>query len=243
MDFSLSKERYLFRLATQEIDESMEMYHNRLIKLAKNCKFQDCNDQIKDQIIEKTWNKELRQRAFQQEMTLHELVCLGKSLDKIKSTIKVEPKLENEQKNKDEEKPKIFCSACGNNNHASYDKSCPAILEWCRNCGKKGHFQAMCWTMRKRKYENLSRKNFHSEYRRNVIKRSSSSEKFYEMNKPKLDKIRDQSSEKENKNNKAKDENEIKNDDSLRSSPMEYEFNHSEESNDAYDKYIKLCKP
>lgn len=62
-------EIYNFRQAKQETNETINQYYARLLKLSKNCEFQDTDLEIKTQIVQSTNNIELRKFALKNQPT------------------------------------------------------------------------------------------------------------------------------------------------------------------------------
>lgn len=142
---TLDYERYIFRLMTQEENETIEDYITRLRNQIRKCRFPDVEGQLKDQIIEKCSIKELRQRAFEYEMNLNELINIGKTLERAQRNSRREPIRIFSNRNKS----MIQCSRCGFTNHERNDQRCPAKRNVCSNCTKIGHFPRMCFNQRR----------------------------------------------------------------------------------------------
>ena len=68
-------ERVLFRQVKQEELETTYRFVTRLRKLAKTCEFQDTEDAILDQVIEKCFSSQLRRKALQDtDLTLEKML-------------------------------------------------------------------------------------------------------------------------------------------------------------------------
>lgn len=93
---------------------------------------------MKDQIIEKCGNKDLRKEAFENELSLKQLVHTGKTLEAVTESSKLKPK------------QNIECNRCGLLGHAFYDRFCPAKESRCEICHYIGHFTTMCFFLKGR---------------------------------------------------------------------------------------------
>jgi hypothetical protein len=126
---TIAKERYIFRCIEQVPNQPIEVFVNRLKNQIAKCGFtaDETEDRLKEQIIEKCLNPNLRKIAFKMEMSVENLLVAG--------TI-----LENESNGKH------CCTRCGYNDHSEIDSNCPARRSnvMCSNCGRFGHFARMC---------------------------------------------------------------------------------------------------
>lgn len=85
----ITYERYIFRIMAQDDNESIEKYYERLRKQSKHCKFSCCEEsQITDQIIEKCKINEIRSRAFEGDISLNEILQLGKVIETARKNMK-----------------------------------------------------------------------------------------------------------------------------------------------------------
>lgn len=140
---TLDYERYLFRLTKQDEEESLESFVERLRHQAKKCEFTDPDSQTKDQIIEKCASNELRKSAFENQMTLSQLILTGKTLENAEKNTQAESlKIVKEK----EREKKQECIRCGRYDHLFYDRRCPALKNKCQKCLKFGHYMLMCNT-------------------------------------------------------------------------------------------------
>ena len=75
-------EVFTFRQAEQNKDETLDQFHARLQRLAKNCDFNDKSGEIKSQIIQKCVLKKLRDKGLcEPEYTLDQLMTYGHTLE------------------------------------------------------------------------------------------------------------------------------------------------------------------
>lgn len=76
-------ERHLLRSMRQNNQESFEDYVFRLREQASRCSFIDSDDMIVDQIIEGCRSTDLRKRLLTDDMTLIDVVNLGKTIEEV----------------------------------------------------------------------------------------------------------------------------------------------------------------
>lgn len=128
---SITKQRYIFRRIIQGRNEKIGEWENRLRKQAKFCNFSNDDEQIFDQIVEKTTIFELRREACFEDMTLAQLLELAK-------------KIENNE---------LKCTRCGSESHRFYDRKCPAFNRRCAKCDCIGHYTEYCFNKKPIKRE------------------------------------------------------------------------------------------
>lgn len=141
-------ERFQFRQIRQEHNESIDVFVTRLRDQARKCSFFNVDEHIKNQIIEKCAIEELRQRVFENEMSLNELINMGKTLERAQMNNRIEPSrnftrtpfIRTESRNQ--------CCRCGFNNHDQSYRKCPAKAGTCNLCKKPGHFARMCFNLK-----------------------------------------------------------------------------------------------
>lgn len=140
---------HLFREAEQEEEEKIDSFCTRLKRLATSCQFVDDEREIKTQIIQKCYSKELRRKALQKEMNLQELLGVARSFELCEEQAN---KLERSNKRKavftTNSQPKykkhnLTCFRCGGKfPHINGD--CPAMGKKCNSCGRMNHFAKEC---------------------------------------------------------------------------------------------------
>ena len=111
------KERYVFRSMSQGKDK-LDVWIKHLERQANYCDFTDIEDQIRDQVIEKTSCGELRKRALRGEMKLKDIMLLSKVLEEV-------------------------CYHCGSIFHKPGER-CQARNMVCRLCNVIGHIEKCC---------------------------------------------------------------------------------------------------
>jgi hypothetical protein len=128
---SLDYERYIFRLIKQEKSENFDSFLSRLQNQARKCEFVDLESQMKDQILVKTHLNSLRQKAFEDKMTLQQLIYTARTLEQAERSFAT---------NQNEIKKCIRCDG----NHGSNDRTCPGKKSFCVICKKMGHLTRAC---------------------------------------------------------------------------------------------------
>ena len=79
---NISFERHTFRQAQQQRDEPIADYITRLKHLALTCEFENTDDMIRDQVVDKCYSTKLRRRLLQEpSLTLDKVVTLGRALE------------------------------------------------------------------------------------------------------------------------------------------------------------------
>ena len=78
---SLEFERYEFKQIKQDTNETFDSFVGRLFSQSRKCHFSDTDSQMKDQIIEKCRSRSLRFEAFENSMTLDQLISKGRSFE------------------------------------------------------------------------------------------------------------------------------------------------------------------
>ena len=132
---NLDNERYLFRLIRQGGAEQVSSFVERLQNQLMKCDFVDPDSQMKDQIIEKGTSSELRQMAFENHMSLSQLILTGKTLEIAERKYR---------RDSSKSRDKKECYRCGRTDHLSKDPKCKAIKAKCMVCRNVGHFAVKC---------------------------------------------------------------------------------------------------
>ena len=68
---------YQFREIVQGDNEPFLTFVNRLREVAKHCEFPDMDKEVKRQIIQKTSNRKVRQKALEKELAYDEILNIG----------------------------------------------------------------------------------------------------------------------------------------------------------------------
>ena len=75
-------EVFQFGEAVQQEEETLAMYHTRLVRLAKYCEFDNQNKQIKSHIIRTCKSSSVRRRALKEpELSLNDILAYGRALE------------------------------------------------------------------------------------------------------------------------------------------------------------------
>ena len=177
---NISFERHTFRQAQQQRDEPIADYITRLKHLALTCEFENTDDMIRDQVVEKCYSTKLRRRLLQEpSLTLDKVVTLGRALEMaqrqataIESTC-TSASAGREQLNavRKRQNPQGLrrniqqthryrdsgetggkpCYCCGKSGHRAKSPSCPALHKTCNTCQKIGHLSRVCHSASKKK--------------------------------------------------------------------------------------------
>ena len=177
---NISFERHTFRQAQQQRDEPIADYITRLKHLALTCEFENTDDMIRDQVVDKCYSTKLRRRLLQEpSLTLDKVVTLGRALEMaqrqataIESTC-TSASAGREQLNavRKRQNPQGLrrniqqthryrdsgetggkpCYCCGKSGHRAKSPSCPALNKTCNTCQKIGHFSRVCHSASKKK--------------------------------------------------------------------------------------------
>ncbi|XP_053391748.1 uncharacterized protein LOC128554499 [Mercenaria mercenaria] len=165
-------ERYKFRATKQEHSETVEQYVSRLRQKAIHCEFENTDEQIRDQVIEKCKSTKLRKKLLEkgQDLKLDELCRIACTMELADLQSKrmdegtaaqdsgTVNKLENGEKPKRVEtrnirqprnvnsKQQEMCFRCGLSGHKARDRNCPARNKKCDRCGLIGHYKKCCKT-------------------------------------------------------------------------------------------------
>lgn len=171
-------EIYNLREQQQMPGESLMQFYTRLCALSSNCEFADKDAEIKWIITSKTTSSTLRRYALREQPTLAQLLEYGKTLElteqrmtemEKRTTIKEEnasdvnavyrrsqrkPKSNNfnKQSSKSHEESKQQCKFCGYSWHKDGLQSCPARNSTCRSCHKSGHYEKVCLSKKKNRF-------------------------------------------------------------------------------------------
>lgn len=159
-------ERHMFRLIKQERGEKIGIFAMRLRTQADKCDFGNtCDDNIKDQIIEKCLSTKLRRELLKLGDTakLEQVLRSAKIFEAIEETSKTFDdgrsntstdekvnKIDSKATFKRNETPKQNeCTRCGFQGHRAFDDKCPAKGKTCNKCGGRDHFSRKCRTKKR----------------------------------------------------------------------------------------------
>lgn len=152
-------ERYCFRKMTQG-DETIDQLITRLKRQVKLCNFDNEDEQIRDQIIEKCKSHKLRTRLLEKgdTLTLKDLRTIAQTMEmsethaqrmesgQTPNTSSSVNWVSFKQKPRNRSNDKQTCYRCGNSSHFGRDLECPARDKECTKCGFTGHFAKKCNT-------------------------------------------------------------------------------------------------
>jgi hypothetical protein len=163
-------ERSILRRTAQLPNETIEQYITRLRQCAETCDFgnrEAVDEQIRDQVIDKCLNHNLRKKLLEKGRTLTLEILRETSKvfeDSARQACAIEAHVQQNIRsgsdtdkvhfvhrktrsfNTANAKPVIQCFKCGYERHMQSDQNCPARGQKCRKCSGVGHFQKMCKT-------------------------------------------------------------------------------------------------
>lgn len=134
-------ERHAFRQLSQSSDETIDQFYCRLRSKTVSCEFENVDEAIRDQLIDKCYSNQLRRKLLEKEkLTLENALETARALEAVNHRIK---EMEGGNVKAIRERKKQ-CFSCGHEGHFARDYRCPARNQRCANCGRIGHFKAMC---------------------------------------------------------------------------------------------------
>ena len=74
-------ERYVFRQASQDHDETFDKFYTRLRHLSTTCDLKEPHKEIKTQLVEHCRSSRIRRKAFRDEPRLEELTTYARALE------------------------------------------------------------------------------------------------------------------------------------------------------------------
>ena len=161
-------ERHMFRGLYQEEEETVDQFLTRLRRQSDNCGWDNPDEAIRDQVIDKCRSVLLRRKLLERgtDLTLSRVQDIARTLEAVEIQVR---KMGGEQhgssgvnriggKNQASSKTmpqkKGRCFRCDREGHYSTDKNCPARHETCNECQRVGHFAVVCKTRKERSPEN-----------------------------------------------------------------------------------------
>ena len=156
-------EIFNFRRAIQLPEESVSVFHARLLKLSKHCEFSDVAGEVKTQLIQTTSLSSLRDKALSEpNVTLADLLvfartkeCTANCSREMAAVCQPESlrlptvggvnqvsSFSSHSKPGSAPRGRGSCTGCGGS--CSDRKSCRAWGKTCHKCSKKNHFSAVC---------------------------------------------------------------------------------------------------
>ena len=176
-------EIFKLRKTTQNIGETLDQYHVRLVQKAKYCEFSNLDTEIKAQIELGTNSKQLRLYAFQKpKLTLAELLDYGGTLETVENNATGIEQHMVETPMKDINA--VQRGPATRNPSAQSQKTCyycgldwPHIIDYpakgktCNYCHKQNHFARCCKSrLSVRQREHRSPLNYNERSRRSQVK-------------------------------------------------------------------------
>jgi len=150
-------ERHVFRNLKQEEGETVDQFITRLRRQAENCNWDNADEPIRDQVIDKCKSAELRRKLLLKgtHLTLGKVQEIARSFEAVEIQLKAMKGAEEDQQvNRIEKREtadqftgrgaKGRCFRCDREGHFSRDSCCPARNSECRRCHKVGHFAKVC---------------------------------------------------------------------------------------------------
>ena len=153
-------ERHVFRNLKQEEGETVDQFITRLRRQAENCNWDNADEPIRDQVIDKCRSADLRRKLLLKgtHLTLEKVQEIARSFEAVDIQLKAMTGAEEDrqQVNRIEQggtadqfkakETKARCYRCDREGHLSRDSCCPARNAECQRCHKIGHFAKVCQT-------------------------------------------------------------------------------------------------
>ena len=142
-----------------QCSEMMDQFVARLRQQAQLCDFQDLNDQLRDQLIEKMLDHKLRRKLLEtRNITLENALTTARAWEAADQQSRgmqaspASPATANAiSKQTTKRRPPTShadagaeCHNCGRTGHFARDPNCPAKGKTCAHCQKLGHFASKC---------------------------------------------------------------------------------------------------
>ena len=161
-------ERHMFQGLFQEEEETVDHFLTRLRRQSDNCGWDNPDEAIRDQVIDKCRSVLLRRKLLERgtDLTLSRVQDIVRTLEAVEIQVK---KIGGEQhgssginriggKNQASSKTmpqkKGRCYRCDREVHYSSDENCPARDQTFNECQRVGHFAVVCKTRDERSPEN-----------------------------------------------------------------------------------------
>lgn len=144
-------ERYVFNTCTQDPSELIDIYVNRLRKLATTCEFGDKRDEfIRDRIVIGTNDTSLRGRLLREDkLTLNKCIDMCRASEQAREHSKA---IEGDKgaeavhavRKTSQDKGDVYISDCKFCGTGHIRNKCPAYRKRCTKCNKMNHFSKVC---------------------------------------------------------------------------------------------------
>ncbi|PFX17108.1 Vacuolar protein sorting-associated protein 26B-B [Stylophora pistillata] len=165
-------ERHVFRNLKQEGGETVDQFITRLRHQAENCTWDNKDEPIRDQVIDKCRSDDLRRKLLLKgtHLTLEKVQEIARSFEAVDIQLKTMTGVEDDrqQVNRIERgetavqfkgrETKAKCYRCDREGHFSPVSCCPARNAECQRCHKIGHFAKVC------QIKTVTRKRFSPRY-------------------------------------------------------------------------------
>ena len=153
-------ERHFFRNLKQEEGETVDQFITRLRRQAGNCNWDNADEPIRDQVIDKCGSADLRRKLLLKgtHRTLVKAQEIAQSFEAVDIQLKPMTGVEEDRQQVNcitqgktadlfkGKEGKARCYRCDREGNFSRDSSCPARNAECQRCHKMGHFAKVCQT-------------------------------------------------------------------------------------------------
>ncbi|XP_071501987.1 uncharacterized protein [Diadema antillarum] len=160
-------ERYLFKCLNQKEGETSEQFVTRLRQRAATCAFQNADESIRDQVIEKCRSPKIRARLLEKgdDLTLDQLRTIAATIELTESQTRQmtqapqlssqhggihvlsnrrqsssssqRERMDSRRQQGAARRPGPECYRCGREEHLAKDAHCPAKDKTCNKCKKR----------------------------------------------------------------------------------------------------------
>ncbi|PFX25919.1 Retrovirus-related Pol polyprotein from transposon opus [Stylophora pistillata] len=175
-------ERHVFRNLKQEGGETVDQFITRLRHQAENCNWDNADEPIRDQVIDKCRSDDLRRKLLLKgtHLTLEKVQEIARSFEAVDIQLKTMTGVEDDrqQVNRIERgetavqfkgrETKAKCYRCDREGHFSRDSCCPARNAECQRCHKIGNFAKVCQTKTLTRNKRFSPRDVPDKRRSNV---------------------------------------------------------------------------